>query len=267
LDFERAYVQDIRHAVGALRKEAGQPMMPPVATPTPTPPPVVPPVQPGQSVQQVIPPPIRPAGPGFPLPTPSPAPGPSQMTPDDLMEQHGLNPLTMQQAPGRMVMAEENDPVVAEIKKKAELAKKGFITETLDTLGHGLDSFLSGHADTTLKNHFGTSVGDNTAQGKVNNTLDNMERKLILQELLLTDPILSKINPAKVARAYEQLLRLAPQLSKEKEIVRAELRGMVASQALSKYDADLMTKLDTDMMKNRIGSQAFMSGKTDTFKI
>jgi hypothetical protein len=84
---------------------------------------------------------------------------------------------------------------------------------------------------------------------------------------MLTDPILSKVNPAKVARAFEQLLRLSPEMSKEKEVVRAELRAMVASQALSKFDADLMAKTDVGMLKRRIATQHFNSGQMDTFRI
>ena len=110
-----------------------------------------------------------------------------------------------------------------------------------------------GHHDT----HTGT---------KPNMTLDNMERKLLLQELMITDPILSKVNPAKVARAFEQLLRLSPEISKEKEVVRAELRAMVSSQALSKFDADLLSKTDMSMLKRRLATTAFNEGHTEHFK-
>ena len=99
-----------------------------------------------------------------------------------------------------------------------------------------------------------------------NLTLDNMERKLLLQELMLTDPILSKVNPAKVVRAFEQIVRLSPEISKEKEVVRAELRAMVSSQALSKYDADIMAKLDTTMLKRRVLTQAYNKGNIDQFR-
>jgi hypothetical protein len=105
-----------------------------------------------------------------------------------------------------------------------------------------------------------------TMAAKPNLTLDNMERKLLLQELMMTDPILSRIPPARVARAFEQILRLSPEISKEKEVVRAELRAMVSTQALSKYDAEMMTKLDTGMLKRRVATQQFNKGMTENFK-
>jgi hypothetical protein len=104
------------------------------------------------------------------------------------------------------------------------------------------------------------------ATPKPNLTLENMERKLLLQELMMTDPILSKVNPAKVARAFEQILRLSPEISKEKEVVRAELRAMVSTQALSKYDAELLTKLDSGMLKRRVATQQYNSGHAENFR-
>ena len=101
---------------------------------------------------------------------------------------------------------------------------------------------------------------------KPNLTLENMERKLLLQELMMTDPILSKVNPAKVARAFEQILRLSPEISKEKEVVRAELRAMVSTQALSKYDAELLTKLDSGMLKRRVATQQYNAGHAENFR-
>ena len=96
-----------------------------------------------------------------------------------------------------------------------------------------------------------------------NLTLENMERQLLLQELIMTDPILSRANPQKVGKAYEQILRLSPQVSKEKEVVRAMLRQSVASQAVAPHDADQWTKLDTDILKRRMVSDSYMRGKAD----
>jgi hypothetical protein len=88
-----------------------------------------------------------------------------------------------------------------------------------------------------------------------------MERQLLVQELMMTDPILSKVSPGKVSKAYEQILRLSPQVSKEKEVVRAMLRQAVATQAVAPHDADQWTKLDTDILKRKIVTENYMRGK------
>jgi hypothetical protein len=176
--------------------------------------------------------------------------------------------------------ADEQDPVMAAVKKKASDANYNVVTqydkdpvlaESLEKeafLG-SLTNMMSSLVQEPLQDAFTHSFKASPHQRmgvKPNLTLDNMERRLLLQELMLTDPILSKINPAKVARAFEQILRLSPEISKQKEVVRAELRAMVASQALSKYDAEMMTKLDVGMLKSRVATQHFNQGFTEHFK-
>lgn len=82
-----------------------------------------------------------------------------------------------------------------------------------------------------------------------NTNIDNRERIAILQELIMTDPILMKQDPRKIIQAYQQILRLAPQISKEKEVVRAKLREMMAGQALHPTDANQLVEANTNLMK------------------
>jgi hypothetical protein len=173
----------------------------------------------------------------------------------------------------------EADPVLEEIKKKAsdesykiakDYTKDPVLKEAMEKeafLGLGKSTGFGGLISEHVSEAFSAGFKPHNTAPKPNMTLDNMERKLLLQELMMTDPILSKINPARVARAFEQLLRLSPEISKEKEVVRAELRAMVSSQALSKFDADLMAKTDVGMLKRRIATQNFNSGHMDTFRI
>jgi hypothetical protein len=180
---------------------------------------------------------------------------------------------------------ESEDPVIMEIKKKASdkdytvavaYTQDPVLTEAMqkEAFFGGLMSIgklMSGPIHDLAHEHashaFSAGFKHSPAAGaKPNLTLENMQRKLLLQELMMSDAILSKVNPVKVARAFEQLMRLSPEISKEKEVVRAELRAMVASQALSKYDADLMTKLDSGMLKRRVATHQFNSGNTENFR-
>jgi hypothetical protein len=184
---------------------------------------------------------------------------------------------------------EPTDPVLQEIKKKASAKNDLAVATTKDPvlvqamekeaffggLGGllGVGSLLAGPvhdmAHEQTSEAFSSNFNHNATPGgtKPNLTLDNMERKLLLQELMLTDPILSKVNPTKVAKAFEQLLRLSPEISKQKEVVRAELRAMVASQALSKHDAELMAKLDMGMVKRQVSTHQFNKGNIEHFKL
>jgi hypothetical protein len=169
------------------------------------------------------------------------------------------------------------DPVLEEIKKKVSKAndvafedpvlKQAMEKEAFGGLG-GFGKLLTDLVHTPITEAYSGMLKKPIAHGggRPNLTLDNMERKLLLQELMMTDPILSKVNPAKVARAFEQIIRLSPEMSKEKEVVRAELRAMVSTQALSKYDAELMSKMDLGMLKRRVATQQFNKGETTSFR-
>jgi hypothetical protein len=157
------------------------------------------------------------------------------------------------------------DPVLAQIEKSANTKKANFL-QTLalgrlvggsDIASHGVESLIE---DQFLKKK------SPQFSGRANVTLDNMERQLLLQDLMMTDPILSKVPPAKVARAYEQILRLSPQVSKEKEVVRAMLRQAIASQAVAPHEADQWTRLDADILKRKMISDSYLHGRPDGVK-
>lgn len=86
----------------------------------------------------------------------------------------------------------------------------------------------------------------------LHNPQDNFTRKRILQELLLTDEILKQVNPRKVAQAYEVLLQLAPQMSLQKEVVRAFLRQAVQAQGVSPFDANQLIMSNTNLAKQKL---------------
>lgn len=94
-----------------------------------------------------------------------------------------------------------------------------------------------------------TDAGDIKKPVFPNSAIDNRERMAILQELIMTDEILKKQDPRKIIQAYQQILRLAPQISKEKEVVRAKLREMMAGQALHPMDAKQLIETNTEFMK------------------
>ncbi len=163
---------------------------------------------------------------------------------------------------------EETDPVLAAIEKKAAANKEASILGML-SVGNILNKTnIHGELFKGVGERFTSAMGRSPAGAtpRANLTLENMERQLLLQELMLTDPILSKVPAQKVAKAYEQILRLSPQVSKEKEVVRAMLRQAVASQAVAPHDADQWTRLDTDILKRKMVSDSYLRGKMDGLK-
>jgi len=140
---------------------------------------------------------------------------------------------------------EEVDPVMKRIKENLAAKKK---SEDLEKESE--DSWQSGFIKKRIEDVFASKE-----KAKKNpfsaSPLENIQRQSLVQDLLITDPILSKAKPRKVIHAYEQILRLAPQLSLEKDVVRGLLRQLVEAQALSDYDADRLTQADINRMKQK----------------
>lgn len=75
-------------------------------------------------------------------------------------------------------------------------------------------------------------------------TIENVKRSLMLQELLLNDPIISEADPDEVMSMYQSLLSTSPHVANNKEIVRSVLRQAVNSVAISPFDAATWADLE-----------------------
>jgi len=86
-------------------------------------------------------------------------------------------------------------------------------------------------------------------EDKSKKRLRNFQRQLMLEDLLSTDPILQGVTPNNALRAYEALVRIAPEFSLNKEVVRSILRTATNAEALSPYDAKQMAEIENIMRK------------------
>ena len=139
----------------------------------------------------------------------------------------------------------EEDPINAAIKlkKQAELEKH---SEQYKAAADYIDS-LQGGIGKDLTSNFGQP----SLSATTNKPEDNRERGFMLQELATTDPILAKMPTHKVVDAYQQLLRIAPEISKEKELTRAFLRQAGASQAIDPFQGQQLVQANTALLKQR----------------
>lgn len=84
-------------------------------------------------------------------------------------------------------------------------------------------------------------VGAYKQTGKM---LTNLHRELLLAKLLRRDPVLSNVDPNQVIAAYENLMRLSPEVANQPGTVASVLRSSVQTDALSPYDAEQLVKLN-----------------------
>lgn len=86
---------------------------------------------------------------------------------------------------------------------------------------------------------------------KLSERMKNVQRQIMLQDLMVNDPVLADESPETVAEAYNSLLQMAPEVAANKEVVRAILRQTVHSVAVSPYDAEMWTKLEGNLRNLR----------------
>lgn len=149
-------------------------------------------------------------------------------------------------APGYSKITKEScaqlDADITEITKVAGPMSKSVIEHFVEKYRSGGDA---------KKNTFSNTSGD------------NLERTTMLQELIMTDPILAHQDPKKILTAYQQILRIAPQLAKEKEVVRSLLRQLTATQSLAPVEANQLVEANTALLKQH---QLFHSQSGDEGK-
>ena len=153
----------------------------------------------------------------------------------------------------KLAFAQENPDPIQEIIRKRELATLGKMAEFTKeawSILEGVPSLFE-----TMKDEGKPSLS------ATSNKPENLrQRGFLLTELSHTDDILSKFPKEDVAKAYEQIVRIAPELAAEKEPVRALLRQTVNSQALGPFEAEQLIKADHELLKKRRLAKGLTSG-------
>ena len=79
--------------------------------------------------------------------------------------------------------------------------------------------------------------------------LRNVQRQVMLEDLMVNNPVLMDEDPDVVANAYSTILRIAPEVASHKEVVRAILREAVHAVAIGAYDAQSFAELEKNLLQ------------------
>ena len=90
---------------------------------------------------------------------------------------------------------------------------------------------------------------------QLENALANLDRKFALDEILATDPLIRKYPPQDILQVYSQILKVAPRLVEEPEILRSLLRQLLAAQALTPHDLTQLIEADLQKFKKELVDQ------------
>lgn len=115
----------------------------------------------------------------------------------------------------------------------------------------------------------GLSVDDVLGKGesdfnkKLVERLKNQQREVLLQDLLVNDSFISDADPEAVGAIYSQIMQIAPEVSLNKEVVRAIVRqGIHNVNAVSPFDASAWADLEKTIkeVQGTLPKQKMMQG-------
>lgn len=98
--------------------------------------------------------------------------------------------------------------------------------------------------------------GEKTRQKDHDVAMEDVEHITVLQNLLTTDEILSDADPERVIEAFNSVRNLAPELAKDLNIMRVQLRAMIQHDGMSVFDANQLSKAEYDKRKTDLQVRA-----------
>jgi hypothetical protein len=129
----------------------------------------------------------------------------------------------------------------------------GFVGPALETTFKGLGGAMADAAKKPVQEAAGALLaGDVGEEKKLTDKMRNLQRQLILEDLMTTDQVLAGEDPNAVARAYQTLVDLAPEVSLKKEIVRSVVRAAVNAVSMSPFDAKAVAELENELRRQLV---------------
>jgi len=174
-----------------------------------------------------------------------------------------LNPRLLKAAAGGSGFAGGSGAVQSNPKEQPKEKVKGpgpTQKAVLDIAKKPLGDVASGMVQSGLSSLVGGA--DSEDIDSMSSRLKNVQRQLIMEDLMVNDPVLSEEDPQVITQAYESVLQLAPELSRNKEVMRAILRQAVHSVAISPYEAKVWTDIEKNI-KAVAGKGVLTADKAD----
>ena len=124
------------------------------------------------------------------------------------------------------------------------------IGPALETTFKGLGGVVTDAAKKPLQEAATSLIaGDVGEEQKLTDKMRNLQRQLILEDLITNDQVLSGESPDLVAQAYQTLIDLAPEVSLKKEVARSVVRASVNAVSMSPFDAKSVVDLENELRK------------------
>jgi hypothetical protein len=165
-------------------------------------------------------------------------------------------PLKAKQPSGQQQRQQRTPPPEKEETEKAkprgEKPPESLLSKAVSGGAAALGSGVTEALKTPIQRAMASITAGDEAEDerRITSTLRNMQRKLILEDLMVNDPVLSGEDPQSVITAYQTMVNMAPDVSLNKEIVRSVIRSAVNAVSFSPFDAKNIAELEGELRKN-----------------
>tara|TARA_B100000035_G_scaffold305403_1_gene306204 strand:- start:2130 stop:3632 length:1503 start_codon:yes stop_codon:yes gene_type:complete len=105
--------------------------------------------------------------------------------------------------------------------------------------------------------------GKNEGQALIDRELDEAKYTSVLQDLIITDPILSEEDEDKVVDLYNTIKSVAPEMAKDKNVARVILRSAVQYDGIAAPDLAQLVEAERSIQRSRANASALESSKYD----
>jgi len=133
--------------------------------------------------------------------------------------------------------------------------------------GLGLDKSLpdtvSSVRDTLTNFISDVAPSRNTGQELIDSDLDDAKYTSVIQDLIITDPILAEEDEDKVLDLYNTIKSVAPEMAKDKNVARVVLRSAVQYDGIAAPDLAQLVEAERSIQRSQANSSAIDSAKYD----
>jgi hypothetical protein len=107
------------------------------------------------------------------------------------------------------------------------------------------------HEDLIRKPLMYLGEGKHDKQKYIDSEMSATYYNTLIQDLLITDPILAEEDEDKVLSIYNTIIDVAPQLAKDKNVMRVALRSAVQHDGITPFDLQQFIETEKEMQKTR----------------
>ena len=175
--------------------------------------------------------------------------------PEGMTEEFGVSPKTK---PSLKPTGDAGGGSSSPRKPGGGVGGAGGPSSLFDSLNRGLDSILGVSGKAMASGAKGLLGGRNTDQELVDTRMQDTRHLSVLQNLMMSDEILSEADPDRIVEIYNTVRTTAPEIAGDINVMRVLLRSAIQHDGIAPFD--LKNILETELTKQKVDWNRRLAG-------